>query len=65
MVCFAAAGLGGVLAPGMRNETHDWSIEGHRLRSDDVQYVASRVAAFKDGIPRYPAGVFKVGVSSC
>lgn len=30
------------------------------MRRDDVQYVASRVAAFRAGIPRYPADVFQV-----
>lgn len=48
-----------MVAPGLRNETHDWSLEGHRMRTDDVRYVAARVEAFKAGIPPYPAGVFK------
>lgn len=58
--CPACLGLSGVAAPGLRNETHDWSLEGRRMRGDDIQYVASKVAAFKAGIPRYPADVFQV-----
>lgn len=61
-VLCAAAGLGCVVAPGVRNETHDWVVEGQRMRADDVRYVAARVEAFKAGIPPYPAGVFKASV---
>lgn len=58
LVC--CPGLGGVVAPGWRNETHDWALEGYRMRSDDMQYVADRVEAFKAAIPAYPGGVFQV-----
>lgn len=59
-VCRTTAGLGGVVAPGVRDETHDFAMEGYRMRRDDLQYVAERVQSFKDGIPAYPAGTFSV-----
>lgn len=47
-------------APGVRNETFDFVREGYRMRQEDVQYVAAKVAAFKADIPAYPTNTFHV-----